>query len=504
MDHDTLCALPALELRRLIGQRQLSPVELLDACIARIAALDPGVNALCATDFDRARDAARAAEAAQMRGGPLPLLHGLPVGVKDLEDTAGLRTTYGNVAHRNHVPAADCVLVQRLRAAGALVAAKTNTPDLGAGANTRNAVWGATGNPFDPSRNAGGSSGGSAVALACDMLPLATGSDLGGSLRIPAAYCSVVGLRPSPGVVASADRPLAFNPLPVLGPMARSVGDLALLLAALAGTHGADPLSWPLDTAPLAPLRPAALSTLRVAYTEDFGGCLVDEDIRQTFRARIAAVAPLFGRCEPLGADLVRGPGDSDFAFDVLRAEGFLAAYAGMDRATLGPNIRANLDLAARFTLADRAEAHAIQSRLQRRLAAAMDAADGGFDLLIAPTVAVSPFPWTTLYAERVQGQATRNYYHWLALTTLVTLTTHPALALPCGADAQGLPFGLQLVGRAHGDAALLAAALALEQATAGQPGLGRLRPDSARLRQPRPELRAIVTHPPGPLATPG
>lgn len=503
-----LTALPALQLRRLIGSRQLSPVELLQACIDRMQALNPAVNALCQTDFDRALAAARAAEAAVKRGDALPLLHGLPVGVKDLDDTAGLRTTRGNIALRNHVPTTDALLVQRLRAAGALVATKTNTPDLGAGANTRNAVWGATGNPFNPALNAGGSSGGSAVGLACDFFPLATGSDLGGSLRIPAGYCSVVGLRPSPGVVASGDRLLGFSPLPVGGPMARSVGDLALLLAALAGPDAADPLSLPFDTAPLLPLRPADLATLRVAYTEDFGGCLVDDDIRRTFRARIAAIAPLFARCEPLGVDLVNqlddgepGRSSADFAFDVLRAEGFLAAHAATDRSTLGPNIAANLALAEGFSLADQARAHRLQTRLQRRLAEAMRAEAGGFDLVIAPTTAVSPFPWTTLYATTVQGQATRNYYHWLGLTTVVTLSTHPALSLPCGADEQGLPFGLQLIGRLRGDMALLQAALALEEATAGQPGLGRLRPDLAALAAtPQPALRSIVTHPPGPV----
>ena len=510
-DNTSLVSLPAIELRRLIGARQLSPVELLQACMARIEAINPAVNALCETDFERALAQARVAEAAVKRGAALPLLHGLPVGVKDLEDTAGLRTSYGNVGHRQHVPTADCVLVQRLRAAGALVAAKTNTPDLGAGANTRNAVWGATGNPFDPTRNAGGSSGGSAVALACDLLPLATGSDLGGSLRIPAGYCGVVGLRPSPGVVASGDRLLGFSPLPVLGPMARSVADLALMLMAIAGPHADDPLSVPFDGTALHPLRPADLSTLRVGFSEDFGedfgGCLVDDDIRRSFRARIAAIAPLFATCEPLGVDLVNRldgrdgeRSSADFAFDVLRAEGFLAAHAGADRRTLSPNLAANLALAEHFTLADRAQAHQLQTRLQRRLAEAMRTERGGFDLVIAPVTGVSPFPWTTLYAESVQGQATRNYYHWLGLTYVVTLSTHPALSLPCGVDEQGLPFGLQLIGRAQGDVALLSAALALESATAGQAGLGRVRPDLARLHTPRPELRSIVTHPPLPL----
>jgi Asp-tRNA(Asn)/Glu-tRNA(Gln) amidotransferase A subunit family amidase len=232
MDHDDTVRLDAVTQRRLIGQRALSPVELMQACIARMEALNPGVNALAETDFERAMDAARAAEAQVMRGDTLPLLHGLPLGVKDLQDTAGLRTTYGNVARRDYIPQEDIGLVARLRRSGAIVTAKTNVPDMGAGANTRNPVWGATGNPFDVRRNAGGSSGGSAAALATDMLPLCTGSDTGGSLRIPAALCGVVGLRPSPSMVANTARPLGWSGLSVLGPMGRTVGDTALLMAA--------------------------------------------------------------------------------------------------------------------------------------------------------------------------------------------------------------------------------------------------------------------------------
>ncbi|MBI5260065.1 MAG: amidase [Burkholderiales bacterium] len=487
MDMD-LTGLEATRLRQLIGARQLSPVELLQACIRRIEAFDPAVNALCAKAFEAALAAARAAEAAVMAGHALGPLHGLPVGIKDLEDTAGLRTTYGNTAYRNHVPSHDALVVQRLRAAGAIVTAKTNTPDMGAGANTRNAVWGATGNPFDPTLNAGGSSGGSAVALALDMLPLATGSDLGGSLRIPAALCGVVGFRPSPGVVPSESRPLGFNPLPVLGPMARSVADLALMLQAMSGFDARDPWS---GAQPVLPPMPD-LAQLSVGFTEDFGQCAVDEDIRRVFRDRIGRLAPHLGRCEPVTLAL----GDADRAFDILRAESYLAVHLDTWRRapeSLSPNVRANLELADRFTLADRAWAHAEQTRLQRALSAALE----HHDLILAPVTPVSPFPWTQLYAEQVQGQPMRNYYHWLSLTYVITLSTHPALALPCGRDERGLPFGLQLVGRLHGDAALLGAAQALEALCAGDAVMARPRPVLEPLRQPQPALKSIVTHPP-------
>ena len=489
---DTLPERSAVELRRLIGSKQLSPVELMDACIARIEALNPAVNAIAATDFERARASARAAEADVMRGAALGPLHGLPLGVKDLQDTAGLLTTYGNAALRGNVPPHDNGLVARLRAAGAIVTAQTNVPDMGAGANPRNPVWGATGNPFDPALNAGGSSGGSAAALAVDMLPIATGSDTGGSLRIPAALCGVVGLRPSPGLVANDARPLGWSVISVLGPMGRNVGDTALQLAASVGFDARDPLSYAEHAASFWPLAAADLSTLRVGTTEDFGLCIVDPEIRRVFRDRVEAIRPWVACCEPVDLQL----GDADRAFDTLRAESFIAAFADTYRTapeTLGPNVRANVEMAAAITLADRAWAHLEQTRVARRFARAFER----FDVILAPTTPVTPFPWTELYAGHIDGQAMRNYYHWLGLTYVVTLATNPALSLPCGRDEHGMPFGLQLIGRLRGDAALLAAAQALEHAFETMPALRRPRPDLERLRRPRPELQSIVTHPP-------
>lgn len=483
----------ARELRALIGQRAISPVELMDACIARIEALNPAVNALAATDFDRARAAARAAEAAVMRGEALGPLHGLPLGVKDLQDTAGLLTTSGNIGRRHHVPRRDNTLVARLRAAGAIVTAKTNVPDMGAGANTRNAVWGATGNPFNPALNAGGSSGGSAAALALDMLPLCTGSDTGGSLRIPAALCGVVGLRPSPGRVANEARPLGWSVISVLGPMARDVADTAWMLQACSGADPRDPLSHD-SPLPAWPLEPTELRQLRIGYTEDFGVCAVDASIRRTLRDRVAALERLGVHCEPLEWSL----GDADRIFDILRAESFYAGYAetlAHAPETLAPHVRANIEMAGAMTLADRAWAHLAQTRLSRQFSQAFDRVD----LIVAPTTPVTPFPWSELYATQVDGQAMRTYYQWLALTYVTTLATHPSLALPCGLDEAGMPFGLQVLGPLHADARLLSAAAALEQAFEADPRLRRPRPDLLALRQPRPELRGLVTHPPDP-----
>ncbi|NDY92512.1 amidase [Ideonella livida] len=488
----TLVELTAPELRRLIGERAVSPVELMQACIARIEAVNPLVNAVTATRFEQALEEARQAEQAVMRGEPLGLLHGLPVGVKDLEPTAGLLTTFGSPNFRSFVPAEDAELVARLRQAGGIVVGKTNVPELGAGANTFNPVWGATGNPFNPDLNAGGSSGGSAAALACDMLPVCTGSDTGGSLRIPAAKCGVVGLRPSPGLVPNTRRLLGWSPISVVGPMGRTVEETCLQLAATAGAHPGDPLSYPVDAGAFLAPRAAELGRLRVAWTEDFGLCDVDPDVRRTFRARLAAMAPWFAACDEVRLDL----GDAHRCFDVLRAEAFVAgtrdAYA-RDPASLGPNPRANYEMGARMSLPDCAWAQAEQTRLLRRFQAAWQ----DYDVLLSPVTPVSPFPWTQPHAATIDGRPQANYYRWLALTYVVTLTTLPALSLPCGVDEAGMPFGLQVVGRFRDDARLLAVALGLEQAGALTPGLGRPRPDLSALRPAHPALRSGVTAPP-------
>lgn len=482
----------AVALRQMIAAGDISPVELLEACIDRIEAVNPFVNAVTATCFDRARGEARAAEQAVLKGEQLGLLHGLPLGVKDLEPTAGLLTTFGSPLFRDHIPDRDIELVARLRRAGAIVVGKTNVPEMGAGANSRNPVWGATGNPFNPNLNAGGSSGGSAAALACDMLPVCTGSDTGGSLRIPAAKCGVVGFRPSPGVIPSVRKLLGWTPISVVGPMGRTVEDACLQMAATAGMHAGDPLSYPLD--PLAFLKPhaAELGKLRVAYTTDFGACDVDPEIRATFAAKIAAMKHMFARCDEVRFDL----GDVHRCFDVLRAEAFVAgmreAYE-KDPAALGVNPRANYEIGAKMSLLDSAWAQAEQTRILQRFQATF----AEYDLVLSPTTPVSPFPWTQPHAKVVDGKQQSNYYRWLALTYVVTLTTHPAMSLPCGTDDKGMPFGLQIVGRFRGDLQVLSASLALEKAFAADPVLRRPRPDLTALRMPEPKLDSIVTAPP-------
>lgn len=489
---DALLALSAVELRRRIGTKDVSPVELLEAAISRIEALNPAVNAIAATAYARARSEAKAAEGAALRGEALGALHGLPTGIKDLHETEGLLTTYGSPLHRGSVPARDAAMVALVRRAGAVVVAKTNVPEFGAGGNTRNPVWGATGNPFDPTLNAGGSSGGSAVSLACDMLPVCTGSDTGGSLRIPAAICGVVGFRPSPGLVPMDTRALGWSPISVLGPLGRSVPDTRLLFFAQIGMDDREPLAFPLDPAAVAAARPVDPGSLRIAWTTDFGQCPVSTEYRDVMRDRMAAMRHLFRACDEVAFDF----GEADRCFDVIRAQNFVARYkAAYDENpdSLGPNVRANYEMGAAMSLADMAWAHGEQTRIFRNFQATFR----DYDLVLSPTVPVTPFPWTQLALETLEGARLRNYYHWIALTYFITLVTNPAISLPCGVDRHGMPFGLQVTGRFRGDRDLLDAAESLEQAFAAIPGLARPRPDLARLTTPTPALKSIVTHPP-------
>jgi amidase len=467
----------AVDLRRLIGTKEISPVELLDDCLARIEAVNPTVNAVVALDIDGARTAAREAERQVLRGEALGPLHGLPVGIKDLSETKGLRSTWGSLIFKDHVPTRDETTVAAVRKAGGIIFAKTNTPEFGAGANTRNGVYGATGNPFAPHLTPAGSSGGSAAALASGMMPLATGSDMGGSLRTPAAYCGVVGFRPSPGLIPSDRRLLGYSPLSVDGPMGRSVADAALLLSAIAREDGIDPLSYASDPRDFSPLPEVDLAGLKIAVSEDLGFAPVDDDIRAVFHERCGLFADLFQSSVERDPEL----GDANRTFAVLRAESFEAgqrAMAEKHRDLLQLPVRANLEQAQGFSLADHARAHVEQTKLYRRFQALFQEVD----LLICPTAAVSPFPHAEWYPTQINGAPLDHYFHWIALTSGLTLTGHPIVALPCGVDHKGLPFGIQIVGKRRGDARVLAAALAIERAFATRPKLARPVPDLAAL----------------------
>ena len=477
------CDLSAVEARALIGEKKLSATELLESCIARIEAVDHAVNAMVARDYDRARVAAKEADAAVARGDALPALHGLPIGVKDLEDVAGLRTTYGSTLFRDHVPEKDQLIVAHTRKAGAIVLGKTNTPEWGAGANTRNAVYGATGNPFDPSKCAAGSSGGSGVALATGMVPIATGSDTGGSLRNPAAYNGIVGFRPSPGLVPSDKRPLGWNPLSVLGPMARTVPDLCLLLSTMVGDDAVDPLSTTIHgkTVRLAEdfARPGHvdLASLKVALTPDFGFAPTEKHIREVFAEKTGLFSHLFAAADQATPDC----SGTDETFEVLRAVSFLAGMYERVRDTpekVGPNVRANVEEGLRYGPLDITRALKQQTVLYHRWQSFFER----YDVILAPAITLSPRPWTELYPAEIDGKPTRTYFHWLAMAYAVTVVGHPAISLPVGLDRNGMPFGLQIVGPRGGDAKVLAVAAALEAVLAGDARTARPVPDIAKL----------------------
>jgi Asp-tRNA(Asn)/Glu-tRNA(Gln) amidotransferase A subunit family amidase len=482
------CDLPATEARALIGAKRLSPVELVESCIARIETVDHAVNAMVARDFDRARASARAAEAAVLAGAALGPLHGLPVGIKDLTATAGLRTTRGSASLRDHIPEADDAIVAGLRAAGAIVLGKTNTPEFGAGANTRNTVYGATGNPFDPTKSAAGSSGGSAVALATGMVPIASGSDMGGSLRNPASFSGIVGFRPTPGLVPDETRGFGWSALPVQGPMARTVPDVCLLLSAMVGDGAGDPLATTIHRARIRRAedfaRPAAvdLSGLRVALTPDFGFAPTEAHIAEVFAEKTALFRHVFGAA----ADATPDCAGADEAFEILRATHFVAAHLERMRTrpdTVGPNVRANVEEGLRYTAQDVGRANTLQTAMYRRWQNFFQSVD----VIITPSITISPRPWRELAPTEIDGKKTRTYFHWLALAYAVTLTGHPAVSLPVGRDRAGMPFGLQIVGPRGGDAYVLAVAAALE----------RLLAEDARTARPKPDIAALRAAPP-------
>ena len=473
-----LTTLSAVEMRRLIGQKSISPVDLMDACIKQIEAVDGAVNALPSRDFERARATAKLSEAAVMRGDPLGLLHGLPVSIKDLHPTAGLRSTWGSELFADYVPTSDDAMVAAIRAAGAIVVAKSNTPEFGAGANTTNRVFGPTLNPHDTTRTCAGSSGGAAVALACDMTPIASGSDMGGSLRNPAAFCGVVGFRPSPGTVPAEARGNGWNPLSVYGPMGRDVGDTMLLMDAIRLHDQGDPLS-PGPQPPVLSHRPLDISSLTVALSPDLGFAPMSKANRALFGSRMAKISPLFAAVEATDPPMQ----EADEIFDVLRGVGFVAQHAKTYRATpekLGPNVTANVEFGLTLDVERIAAAHAAHTRYFRRFQSFMES----YDLLITPAAAVSPFPVGQLYVSEIDGVTLRNYYHWLAIAYGVTLTGNPAAVIPCGVDQLGLPFCLQIVGKRGADGFVLRAAQALEAALAGDPEMRRPLPNLAKLKQ--------------------
>ena len=435
---------------------EVSPLDLLDALEQRIGEVDGKVNALPTLCFDRARDRANALMQRPMaeRG----LLAGLPVPIKDLTDVAGVLTTQGSPIYKDNIPTRSDLLVEHLEANGAIIYAKSNTPEFGAGANTFNEVFGATRNPWDISRSAAGSSGGAAVALATGMAWLAHGSDMGGSLRNPASFCGIVGLRPSIGRVAHTPAVTIDRNLGVQGPMARNVEDLALLLDAMSGEHPADPLSLPEPPTSFLASARTGNKPKRIAYSPDLGITPVDPEVAAITRKAAARFAEAGVIVEEAHPDL----SEAHECFHVLRAFDFAMSKEKLlreKRDLLKPEVIWNIEEGLKLTVTQLARAEAQRVAMTARTIAFFK----NHDLLLAPATIVPPFPIENRYVAECAGKTFDNYVEWLGIVYAITLVCCPALSLPCGFTASGLPVGLQVVAPPRGEAQLLAGARVLE-----------------------------------------
>ncbi|MAW53507.1 MAG: amidase [Geminicoccus sp.] len=466
---------------RAIVQGNTSAAALVEASLQRIDRVNPSLNAVISRDDDRARAEAAAWDKQRQNHGAenLPPLAGVPVLIKDNQSTQALRTTLGSARHLDNVPGADAGIVARLRAAGAVVVGKTNIPEYSIGANTVNPLFGATGNPFDPRRTCGGSSGGSAVAVAADMAKLATGSDHGGSLRIPAGFCGVVAFRASPGVVPNEERRTPATHYSLQGPMAQTVEDAALMLSVIADRSlggGRDPMAFPLEAERFRALDRPDPGGLRLAVSEDLGGLLVSQETRALFRDRIARLSNAGGfRALDWHDDLDLT--DAPAVDWMLRQDVFVSQYyeeADTWPDDFSPNVRQTYDAARETSMQDIAIARHRQLTLIQHMHSLFET----YDALIVPCVGVQPFEWRHNYPPRVDGKVIENYMAWLHLTSSLTVVGNPVVALPLGLDERGLPFGVQVIGPRFGDHRLLSIAAALETLGQGDPALARPCPD--------------------------
>jgi amidase len=467
-----LCFLTARELRALLGRREVSAREVLQAHLDQIGRLNPQINAVITLDADRAAQAAAAADELAAAGADLPVLHGLPVAHKDLHETAGLLTTYGSPVRASYVPEHDALVIERMRRAGVITIGKTNVPEFGAGSHTFNPLFGATRNPYDPARSAGGSSGGTAAALACGMHPIGDGSDMGGSLRNPASFCNVTGFRPSPGRVPGWPALLGWSTLGVSGPMARTVADTALLLSVQAGPDPRSPIALetpgsvfagPLDSDP---------ARLRVAFSPDLGGAV---PVEPEVAAAVTAAARVFAG---LGAEVTEACpsfAGADEVFRTLRAWNFEASFGALEERSpdqFKATLRDNIAQGRALTGPDLARAEQLHTVLFQRVRQFF----GRYDLLLLPVSQVLPFDVELEYPTEVDGVPMADYLDWMRSAYLVSATGCPALSVPAAFSAGGLPIGVQLVGPHRADFEVLQAGHVFEQAT----GIGQRRPPGA------------------------
>jgi amidase len=443
MSDETLTRKSATELANLIKARAVSPVEVLDAHLATIERVNPKLNAIVTLAADTARAAAREAEAAVMRGEPTGPLHGLPVAIKDVTTTAGIRTTFGSPLYKDHVPDEDAEVVRRLKSAGAIILAKTNTPEFATGANTVNAVFGATRNPWNPALSPAGSSGGSAVAVATGMVPFAQGTDFGCSIRIPAAFCGIVGIRPTPGLTPNYPMALSWDPGQVHGPLARSPEDAALMLDAMTGFSRISPISVapPWSSAHTIVKQASDAQGLRIAYAPDIAGIGVDAEIDEICRNAARRLRDAGTSVDEITFDV----SDGRAPYQTWRGAWMVGQrYAQLNRLDeFGPNLQGNVKAGLKVTALDLAAAEQTRAALFQRFRKLFD----DYDLLLTPAAPVKPYPVEKNFPDEINGRKFENYVDWIAPAFLITLMSLPAGSVPAGKTADGLPVGLQIVG---------------------------------------------------------
>jgi amidase len=461
MSATELCFLTATELVQRLINREISARELMEAHLEQIERVNPKVNAIVTLAADQALEQADQADRSLRRGEATGVLHGLPLGVKDLVNTKGIRTTYGSPIYKDFIPEEDALIVEREKTAGAIIVAKTNTPEFGAGGNTFNEVFGETYNPYDLSKTCGGSSGGSAAALACGMLPLADGSDLGGSLRNPAAFCNVVGFRTSPGRVPVWPMRLGWWTLSVQGPMARTVGDVALFLSAIAGPDPRSPISIQEPADIFSQTLEKDFKDIRIAWSRNLGFLPVMPVINDVCDAQRRVFEDLGCIVEDAHPDFT---GATD-VFNCLRAWKYtleraeeLENYRHLIKDTVIWNTEAGFKLDGPTV----ARAEAKRTEIYHRVREFMQR----YEFLVLPVNAVPPFPVEQRYVTEINGVKMNNYIEAGALRYMITLTGLPAISVPCGFTPDGLPVGLQIVGGPNRDVAVLQLANAFERAT--------------------------------------
>jgi amidase len=463
MTAEELCFTPATRLAALFRRGKVSPLEVMQAVLGRIERINPAVNAYCTVAGEQALEAAKKATAlARRRSRRLGPLHGVPVSIKDLTPTKGIRTTWGSKIYEHHVPSEDALVVERLKAAGAIIVGKTNTPEFGAGANTFNAIFGPTRNPWNLALTCGGSTGGGAVALATGMGPLAQGSDLGGSLRLPASFCGVVGFRTSPGCVPVHPTALGWDPWSVQGPMARTVGDVALMLATIVGPDPRAPLSYPVAIRPLLDaVRRPSVKGLRVAWGGNLGVTPVDEEVASMCRAGADVFRRLGARVDEAHPDFA----GLEEIVQTSRGASMVARHADKLpkwREQMQENLVKNIEQGLRLTPVEIGRAERLRTELWHRVHAFQER----YDLILTPTAPVPPFPLELRSGPaEINGTPMRSYIQWALTTYAFTVIGVPAISVPCGFTRGGLPVGLQIVGRWRDEAAVLRAAAAFEAA---------------------------------------